>query len=134
MKKKILAAVFATALPALLISNSASAVTLPADGVVAVVANTFITSGFTLVVSDGVILNYLNGGRSVAVDTYHPKGTIVTGNGGRVAANGETVQAFGGTTDGGTVAACSAALTVSTPQVVDAQTGAVTTAAIIGGC
>jgi hypothetical protein len=133
MKKKILAAVFATALPALLISNSASAVTLPADGVVAVVANTFITSTFTLVVSDGVVLNYLNGGRSVAVDTYHPKGTIITGNGGRVAANGETVQAFGGTTDGGTIAACSAALTVSTPQVLNPD-GSEATPAIIGGC
>ena len=134
MKKQILAAAFAAALPALLISQSASAILLPADGAVPVVANTFITAPFTLVVSADVVLNYLNGGRSVAVDTYHPKGTITVGPGGRVASNGETVQAFGGTSDGGTIQECIGPLTVSTPQVLNADGVTIDVAAIIGGC
>jgi hypothetical protein len=132
MKKLILTAAIAAILPSLAFGQ-VGANTLPANGAVTGGAN-FIARTFTYVASEDVVVNFINGPTSLVADAYHPRGTVVTTAGGRTAANGNVVQAFGGTSDGGQTGECGGALALSAAQVLAADGVTVATAAVVGGC
>mgnify|MGYP006182424455 CR=1 FL=1 len=132
MKKLILTAAIAAILPSLSFGQVGSN-TLPANGAVTGGAN-YIARTFTYVASEDVVVNFINGPTSLVADAYHPRGTIVTGTGGRTAANGNVVQAFGGTSDGGQTGECTLGLALSAAQVLNADGTTVDVEAVVGGC